>query len=279
MAELERTISIIIPASNEVRLLPVCLKALFASESPHLATEVIVVSNGSKDGTADAARGFESAALTRGWRLEVLDLPQGGKLGALNAGDRAARGATRLYLDADVIVSQRLLSRLAQVLDRPEAAYASGQVRIRGRGLASRAYARLWAQVPYMTHGVPGCGLFAVNAAGRARWGDWPQIIADDAFARLHFTPAERHLVPEPYDWPVAEGLPALVRVRRRQDRGVAEVAERFPHLMANEDKPRLDARGLAALGLRDPLGFAAYAGVAMAVRAKPADGNWSRGR
>lgn len=279
MTEPERTISVVIPASNEARLLPACLGALLASEPPHLGVEVVVVSNGSRDGTAEVARSHEGQLAAKGWAFQVLDLTQGGKLRALNAGDLAARGALRAYLDADVTVAPRLLAGLARVLNRPAAAYASGQIVIRARGPASRAYARLWARVPFMTRGVPGCGLFAVNAPGRARWGEWPPIIADDLFARLHFAPWERHLVPEPYDWPIAEGIKALIRVRRRQNRGAEEVAERFPHLVANEDKWPIGVAGLAALAIRDPLGFSTYAGVSLAVRARRGDGGWSRAR
>lgn len=272
-------LSVIIPASNEARLLPRCLSSLLDSEPRDLPVEVIVASNGSRDGTAEVARSFAPAMAARGWRLEVLDLPEGGKLGALNAADRLAKGAARAYLDADVTLSPRLLGGLLRALDRPEPAYASGQLRIGARGAAARAYARLWARVPFMARGVPGCGLFAVNLAGRARWGEWPPIIADDLFARLHFAPKERHLVPEPYDWPIAEGFAALVRVRRRQDRGAAQIAERFPHLLANEDKRPPGARGVADLALRDPVGFGVYTAVALAVRARRADDNWSRGR
>jgi glycosyltransferase involved in cell wall biosynthesis len=272
-------ISVIIPASNEAGFLPACLESLLASEPPGLQVEVVVVSNGSRDGTVAAALGLRGAFEAKGWTLEVLDLPQGNKLAALNAGDLVAQGSLRVYLDADVTISPRLLAGLAITLDQPGAAYASGQVNIQGRGLASRAYARLWARVPFMTGGVPGCGLFAVNAAGRARWGAWPQIIADDMYVRLHFAPRERHLVPEPYDWPIAEGLRAIIRVRRRQDRGVSEIASRFPDLLANEDKAPIRPLGLAGLCLRNPLAFLIYTGVALAVRARPADGTWSRAR
>ncbi len=279
MIGVAQMISVIIPASNEARILPACVGALLASEAPHVAVEVILVSNGSRDGTAEVARGFTESMKAKGWELTVLDLMQGGKLSALNAGDHAARGEMRVYLDADVTVSPRLLARLANVLDRPEPAYASGQLLIQGRGPVSKAYARLWSRTPFMVRGVPGCGLFAVNAEGRARWGEWPAIIADDLFARLNFAPTERHLVPEPYNWPVAEGFATLTRVRRRQDRGALEIAERFPHLMINEDKYPLGSRGIADLAWHDPLGFLTYAGVAVAVRMKRADSAWTRGR
>lgn len=272
-------VAVVIPASNEAKFLPRCLGALLKSEQPHMGVEIIVASNGSTDGTADMARTFQEAITERGWILRVLDLPEGSKIRALNAGDQASRGAIRVYLDADVTISPRLLAGLARVLDRPDPAYASGRLSIRATGGASRAYARLWSNVPFMSHGVPGCGLYAVNGPGRARWGDWPAIIADDLFARLHFAPRERHLVPELYFWPIAEGFSALVRVRRRQDRGVREIATRFPDLLLNEDKPPLDSRALGSLYCRDPLGFMVYAGVSLSVRAPHGDRTWSRGR
>ncbi len=274
-----KRLSIIIPACNEAERLPGCLRALIRSVPPHIFTDVVVVSNGSDDGTARVAQGFADAFAAKGWDFSVLELPPVGKLAALNAGDQAAKGGIRAYIDADVVVSGMLISGLARIVDRPEAAFASGKVQIQGCSAVSRAYARFWRRLPFMTTGVPGCGLFAVNAAGRARWGEWPRIVADDLYARLHFAPAERHLVPEPYEWPVAEGLSALTRVRRRQDYGVAEIGRLFPHLMANEDKPALSRPASAALALRDLPAFMVYAGVALAVRARRSNGDWSRAR
>jgi glycosyltransferase involved in cell wall biosynthesis len=279
MAPPDRLFSIIIPAANEERLIGACLAALAASDPVPVAVEVIVVANGCRDATVQAAEALRPAIAARGWRLLVLDLPQGGKPAALRAGDAAASGGLRAYLDADVTVSAPLLAQLAGALDRPDAAYASGRVRITAQGRIARAYARLWARVPFMARGVPGCGLFAVNAAGRARWGDWPDIISDDTFARLQFAPAERHGVAATYDWPIAEGFGNLVRVRRRQDRGVAEIAARFPALAAHDDKARLGLRGLIGLGLTDPAGFAVYAAVALGVRLSHGPDGWSRGR
>lgn len=280
MTQPAQSMSIIIPASNEALHLPGSLAALLASDPPHLKVEVVVVSNGSQDATAEVARGFAGAVAAKGWSLVVLDLAQGGKTNALNAGDRAATGDLRVYVDADIHVSPRLVAGLARALDRPEPAFAGGRpAPMRARSVLSRAYTRLWVRVPFMTQGVPGCGVYGLNRAGRRRWGDWPAVIGDDAFARLHFAPGERHQVEEPYSFPMAEGLSALVRVRRRQDRGVKEISARFPDLMRNDDKPPVGPRRLASLALRDPFGFATYAGVALAVRARRWDGGWSRAR
>ncbi|WP_204112519.1 glycosyltransferase family 2 protein [Shimia biformata] len=273
-------ISIIIPAHNEAALIGRCLRAVFAS--PALSgAEVIVVANGCLDDTADRARALVNDATASGWDLTVLELPEGGKPGALNAGDRAARNGARVYLDADVIVSSGLMAELAATLARSEPIYASGVMCLaRARTAVSRAYGRIYGRVPFLTQGVPGAGLFAVNAAGRARWGRFPDIISDDTFVRLLFSPAERVRVTAPYSWPLVEGFGNLVRVRRRQNAGVAQIAALYPDLLTNDDKSDMGIREKATLFLRDPIGFAVYAAVALTVKLVPAkDNHWSRGR
>ena len=281
-------LSVIIPANNEEALIGACLTAILASDSPACPVEIVVVANGCTDRTAEVAQGFVAQALARGWKMTVLDLTQGGKMRALNAGDDAASLPWRAYLDADVTVSRGLLNQLCHALDGPKARYASGTLRITAKGTISKAYAATYRKVPFMAHGVPGCGLFAVNAAGRARWGKFPDIISDDTYVRLLFRPEERVAVRASYDWPIVEGFRALVKVRRRQDRGVRQVAALFPDLMANEDKARLGLRGIVHLAARNPVGFAVYSGVALAVRLGdrrrdvPAGAvlvDWSRGR
>lgn len=274
-------LSVVLPASNEAEWIGPCLRALCGSKWTNPSfVEVMVIANGCRDDTADRARAMAPVFAARGWELVVIERDEGGKLGALNAGDAAARGAIRVYLDADVTVSNGLLGQLHHALDTDRPRYASGRVRITARGAVSRAYARIWRRVPFMAQGVPGCGVFAVNAAGRARWGAFPDIISDDTFVRLSFAPDERIGVPASYDWPIAEGMCNLIRVRRRQDTGVTEIADRFPELTANDDTPAVPLSGKLALAAGDPVGFAVYTGVALAVRMRPAPPtDWSRGR
>lgn len=273
--------SILIPAHNEVGYIEPCLEALLLSEATCAAAEVIVMANGCSDATADVARGYAMRFAAKGWPLTVLDLVQGGKMGALNAGDTSARYGNRIYVDADVVVSPTLVAQLAQVLDVAAPRYASGGPVVRAQGSGfTRAYARFWSGMPFCTGGVPGFGVFAVNAAGRGRWGAFPDIISDDTFVRLSFSPAERFRVAALYDWPMIEGVGPLVRVRRRQDIGVAEVRAQFPHLWNNHDPVPQNAPPLWRRALRDPLGFAAFAAVALAVRLPHrAQARWARGR
>jgi glycosyltransferase involved in cell wall biosynthesis len=273
-----RLLSVIIPASNEAGFIGPCLTALLASQP--VQAEVIVVANGCHDATAAIARGFAGAATARGWRFIVLDLPAGSKPGALNAGDATAQGAARLYLDADVVVSAGVLPQIATALARAAPTYAGATPRIpRAQSRITRAYARFWQTLPFARSTAPGFGLFAVNAAGRARWGEFPAIIADDTFVRLQFLPDERVQVMASYDWPMIEGFAALTRVRRRQDAGMAEIAARFPDLLPHEGKARLGLGGLLTRGLRDPAGFATYAAVSLAVRLRQGGADFTRGR
>ncbi|MCL4188777.1 MAG: glycosyltransferase [Rhodobacteraceae bacterium] len=272
-------LSIIIPAMNEAGWIGPCLDVLIASDDPGVAVEIIVAANGCTDATAAEARARTAAAAARGWRLAVHEMPAAGKPAALDAGDAAAGGALRLYLDADVAVSPPLLARLAVALAAVPAAYATGRPEVAPAASAvTRAYARIWTRLPFFRSAAPGFGLFAVNAAGRARWGAFPRVISDDTYVRLLFRPEERIEVAATYRWPMVEGFAALVRVRRRQDAGVAEIARRFPGLLANEAKPRPAAGVLARLALADPAGAAAYAAVAVAVRFGRSSG-WARGR
>lgn len=274
----QTALSVIIPASNEQDYIGACLTALFASGN--VGAQAIVVANGCRDQTAAMARGMAGQAAAAGWGLTVIDLADGGKPNALNHGDAAAKGSMRVYLDADVRVSPTLMRQLIAALQTNTPTYATGTARIpRAKSAVTRAYARFWLRLPFARSNAPGYGLFAVNAAGRTVWGEFPGIISDDTFVRLQFTPNQRIQTAAPYDWPMIEGFAALTRVRRRQNAGVAEIARLYPGLLAQEGKVMLSKGQLATLALRDPLGFATYAAVSLAVRLGRNTGSWTRGR
>ncbi len=273
------SLSIIIPACNEAAYIGACLSAVVAASGP-AAAQVIVAANGCTDDTVAQALAFADAFAAKGWRLNVLDLPALGKHGALDAGDDAAAHDNRVYLDADVLVSPDVLSEVARALDTLQARYVSGTPIVTAGSRVTQAYARFWVQLPFVAQGVPGFGLYAVNAVGRARWGRFPAIISDDTFVRVQFTPDERVKVPATYRWPMVEGFRQLVRVRRRQDQGVAEMNDLHPDMMANEGKAATGKTWLLRQLLRDPIAFGTYAAVTLAVRAGwGGQSGWVRGR
>lgn len=272
-------VSVILPAHDEAAYIGSCLQALLASRLDN-GVEVIVIANACTDTTAKVAESLAAQAAARGWRVFVIETPEAGKLNALNLGDAKARGEVLVYLDADVLVSEDLLGQLADALSGPAPRYASGQPKVTAQSGFARAYARFWARLPFVAVGVPGFGVYAVNRAGRARWESFPPIISDDTFVRLHFSPSERIRVDAGYRWPLIEGFANLVRVRRRQDRGVEEIATEYPDLLSNDDAARLGPGQFLVAALRDPAGFGAYALVKLAVKMPFAQGTgWVRGR
>lgn len=275
-------ISIVIPANNEERMMPQCLTALLASAPFPETVEIIVAANGCSDATVQVAQDWQGRVAAKGWGLVVLDLKQGGKMHALNQADAVAQGDKRIYLDADVVVDPDLLGELSAVLAAEGPVYASGDVRIApARSFFSRAYRQIYKRVPFFTHDVPGCGVFAVNAAARRRWGAFPDIISDDTFVRLSFSPQERVRTRAGYDWPIVEGFGNLVKVRRRQNIGVAEVASLYPGLMKNDQKSPMGVGQVLRLALRHPLGFFVYGSVSVVVKLTQHNAStvWSRGR
>lgn len=95
-------LSVIIPAFNEERRLPSCLESVvaFLSARP-FRSEIIVVTDGSRDRTAEVARSFEGQFSN----LQTIEFKQNkGKGFAVKAGMLAATGQFRLFMDADCAV-------------------------------------------------------------------------------------------------------------------------------------------------------------------------------
>ncbi|WP_417250392.1 glycosyltransferase [Celeribacter sp.] len=285
MARAEQ-VAVIIPASNEAAYIGPCLEALLASDTGGVSMCVVVSANACTDDTVARARAYEARFVEAGHGLEVLDAAEAGKPAALNRAEvslvnKGMAEVPRIYLDADVTCDRALVAQLYTALSRDVATYATGHLRVaEARSAVTRAYARIWRRLPFVKGGAVGAGCFAVNAAARARWDAFPDIISDDTFVRTLFAPDERIETEAGFDWPMVEGFAALVRVRRRQDAGVREMWTLYPQQMKNEAKAPLSGRKVAGLALRDPLGFAVYAAVHIATRVwrKP-DGAWSRGR
>ena len=271
---------VIIPASNEAGYIGSCLRSLLAQKDcPSM--QIIVSANACTDNTVAIVNGYIQKFADAGHSLKCLDSSEGGKILALN---RAEIGipptVSRLYLDADIVCAPLLVGQIARALQNSRPLYATGTLEVApAHTCFTRAYARFWQSLPFVQSGAVGAGCFAVNGTGRARWGEFPPIISDDTFVRLHFSSDERIEVPALYTWPMIEGFSSMVRVRRRQDRGVAELRQVYPSLMRNEVKTSVTKMGLFARALQMPFAFIAYMAVHVAVRLKPSDSEWVRGR
>lgn len=127
------SLSIIIPAKNEQASLPAVLDGIFSCCTP---LEVIVVDDGSTDGTA-------SAASREG--VKVIRHPYSkGNGAAIKAGARAAKGKALLFMDADGQHDPRDIPRLLEKLDEGYdlvvGARGKGSQASIGRGVANKLY-------------------------------------------------------------------------------------------------------------------------------------------
>ncbi len=231
--EARRGVSVIIPAHNEAQALPATLDGLLAQTYPG-RLRVIVAANGCTDDTVAIARARADAFAERGREFIVLDLEQGSKPVALNAGDaQAGPEDARVYLDADIMLSTNAIEAVAAALEEPGIHLAAPRVRVaRAASWVTRSYADVWQRMPYVRSSVLGAGFYAVSAQGRQRWGEFLNIVADDKFVQLHFKPEER-LVAHDAEFVVhmPEGFRELAHIRGRWSRGTWELRQRLPDL------------------------------------------------
>lgn len=216
MRTLQPSLSVIIPTWNGLRHLPDCLLALRPQLRP--GDEIIVVDNGSRDGSGEWVRQHAP-------EVRLLRLPTNrGFAGGTNAGLRVARGDLLLLCNDDAFVEPGCVDALVAALAaHPHAGAASGVllfnhrpdviasagIRVTGDGLAldlwaSRPVAALPSE-PVPIFGATGglallrrtllddVGLFEegffayledADLAWRARLRGWSSVVAPDARAR-----------------------------------------------------------------------------------------------
>jgi glycosyltransferase involved in cell wall biosynthesis len=257
-------LTIIIPCYNEKTVHAACLDSILGQRLRARGdVEIVVVLNGCTDGTREIAERYSSSARDAGFPFSILELERPSKAAALNAGDAVARGAIRAYLDADVVLGAGLLARLVAPLETDEPRYATGMLVVAPpRTWVTAAYGGFWSAL--VSGEVNGIGLYAVNAAGRARWGRFPPMHSDDKFVRLSFLPRERVRVPAGYLWPLPEGWRKLVLVRLRWTEGNLELKRRFPEMTLRQTRAKRPWIYIGA-ALRDPVGFLVFSSIYLA--------------
>jgi glycosyltransferase involved in cell wall biosynthesis len=103
-------VSVLIDTYNHVRFIEQSLESVFAQDFPAADLEVLVVDDGSTDGTAELLRKWEP-------KIRVLRKRNGGQASAFNFGIPECKGEIVAFLDADDWWAPSKLTRVVGALD------------------------------------------------------------------------------------------------------------------------------------------------------------------
>jgi cellulose synthase/poly-beta-1,6-N-acetylglucosamine synthase-like glycosyltransferase len=117
------SISLIVPAKNEEKVIGKCLDSLLDLDYPRKKLEIIVSVDGSTDNTVKICRKY-------GRRIKVIESePKSCKAAALNEVIPKARGEIIGIYDADCIVDRNCLKEVAKNFENNETAGVCGNLK------------------------------------------------------------------------------------------------------------------------------------------------------
>ncbi len=119
-------ISVVIPTFNRREKLLSCLRSLEAQTYPHADYDVLVVDDGSGDGTREAVELF--ASRTR-MRLRYASRSHGGPSGARNAGVASTDGAIIAFTEDDIVADPGWLANASRYFLDAGTAVVEGRTR------------------------------------------------------------------------------------------------------------------------------------------------------
>jgi GT2 family glycosyltransferase len=119
-------ISVVVPVLNGERTIGDCLESLLVLDYPRSLLDIIVVDNGSADGTRRAVARYADA-------VRIVSEPRRGPASARNAGIAHARGEIVAFTDADCVVDRDWLCRLIPPLADPQVGIVGGLMLARDR--------------------------------------------------------------------------------------------------------------------------------------------------
>jgi poly-beta-1,6 N-acetyl-D-glucosamine synthase len=131
-------VTIVVPAYNEEAGVGAAVRSLAASDHPDV--EVIVVDDGSTDGTAAVVEALDLP------NVRLISQPNGGKPAALNTGIAAASHDIVVTVDGDTRFEDLTLTYLVQPFADPDVGAVSGNTKVVNRtGLLGR-----WQHIEYV---------------------------------------------------------------------------------------------------------------------------------
>jgi cellulose synthase/poly-beta-1,6-N-acetylglucosamine synthase-like glycosyltransferase len=117
-----KTVSIVIPIFNGERWIQQKLESITQLDYPSELVQIILINDGSTDGTAELIRRLAPA------RTEIVEVGRGGKAAALNAGIRRASGDLLFFTDIRQRLEPGCLRSLVECLGDPSVGVVSGEL-------------------------------------------------------------------------------------------------------------------------------------------------------
>lgn len=237
------TVSVILAVHNGARYAGAKLESILALDYPSGRMQIIVVSDGSSDGTEQIVRGYAA----RG--VQLLVLPRGGKARALNAALAAASGEILFFTDVRQILEPQSLRHLVANFADPTVGAVSGEMRLikgrRGEQADMDLYWRyeVWVRKQHARidsiFTVTGC-IYAMRRALAEPIP--PDTLTDDAMFALSAFFQGYRIVFEPAAIAIDHPAEAGTEFRRRCRTlgGLWQVFARKPQLFGSRDRMRL---------------------------------------
>ena len=136
------SVAVVVPAFNEEKVILQTIASLLASDHPD-RFEIIVVDDGSSDGTYPLARDTYAGEP----RVRVYTKPNGGKPAALNFGLAQTQAEIVVALDADTVFARDTISKLVRHFADPRVGAVAGNAKVGNR----RNILTYWQALEYIT--------------------------------------------------------------------------------------------------------------------------------
>ncbi len=134
-------VTVVIATYNEEKVIAKTIRSIL--DSDYREFEVIVVDDGSKDGTSKVME----ETFYKHPKVRLIQKENGGKSSAMNLGFQQSRGEIIVTLDADTIIAQDAISLMIRHFEDHNVAAVSGNVKVGNR----RNLLTTWQHVEYIT--------------------------------------------------------------------------------------------------------------------------------
>ena len=238
----ETTVSAIVAVHNGEAMIRRKLETLLALDYPRELVNIIVVSDGSTDGTEVIVREFDDRGVT------LLTAPRGGKAAALNRGLAAAAGEIVFFTDVRQPLEPRCLRHLVANFADPTVGAVTGELRLLRGDTGEQAdmdlYWRyeIWARRRHSEIDSLFTATGCIYAMRRALTGPLPaDALSDDAVLPLRAFFKGYRVIFDPaaiaFDYPAIAGTE--FRRRFRNLAGLWQIHARLPELFTSRNRMR----------------------------------------